>query len=84
MKPDLTFYGLSGLYTLTGITAEGAEWIHSQVEWEPWQGNPYRGIAIEGTDRAQEIALAASRAGLRVEVNNKLYQGAKQENSISR
>jgi hypothetical protein len=74
--PDLTFTGLAGLYTLHAKTAEGAQWINDHVPFEPWQGDIRKGVAIEGSYRAQEIADAAIADKLTVEVNGRVYQGA--------
>lgn len=64
-----------GIYTLHGNTKAGRDFIGESVSFELWQGSANDGIAIEGTNNAQDIADAAFDEGLTVIINGRKYIG---------
>lgn len=74
-QPDIEFSG-HGVYTLWANTQDGLDFILENVSWEDWQGSPEQGIAIDGSNMAQNITDGAFDAGLLVHVNGKRYIGA--------
>lgn len=72
---DLEFNGQLGLYTLSGNTAKGRNFIRRSVSFQSWQGNPTDGITVEGNDLCQDITDGAFADGLTVFVNGREYIG---------
>jgi hypothetical protein len=71
MEADIEMNGGLGLYTVRALTDAGQEFVFAHVNYQPWQGNPRRGIAIEGSVVAEAIAAGALDVGCRVCVNGK-------------
>ena len=69
--PDIEFVGGEGFYCVYAQSDAGVNFLETNVAFEPWQGSPRRGIAIEDTRFAQEIAQGALDEGCLVRVNGK-------------